>query len=93
MQQKDFSPFPQPDKHFMISLINATMPYGKYKDRYITDLPVHYLEWFERKGFPEGKLGEYIATMYEIKINGLMEIVYPIIKQFRQTKSDYTWRN
>lgn len=93
MQQKDFSPFPQPDKQFMISLINAKMPYGKYEDRYITDLPVHYLEWFERKGFPEGILGEYIATMYEIKINGLMDIIYPLIKQFRKNRADYTWRN
>jgi len=69
------------------------MPYGKYEGRYITDLPVHYLEWFERTGFPEGRLGEYIATMYEIKINGLMEIVYPLIKQYRQSDSDNTWKN
>lgn len=59
------------------------MPFGQYKDRFITDLPVHYLEWFERKGWPNGMLGQYLATMFEIKTNGLDKILDPIKKEFR----------
>jgi uncharacterized protein (DUF3820 family) len=47
------------------------MPFGRYKGIILANLPVSYLEWFQRKGFPEGKLGMMLATMYEIKSNGL----------------------
>lgn len=59
------------------------MPFGRYKGRYITQLPVNYLEWFSRKGFPKGTLGQYLSTMFEIKTNGLDDILTPIIKSFR----------
>ncbi|MEY3416322.1 MAG: hypothetical protein RL060_433, partial [Bacteroidota bacterium] len=40
------------------------------------------LEWFLRKdGFPEGKLGQQLATVYEIKLNGLEEIFYRLKKR------------
>jgi uncharacterized protein (DUF3820 family) len=54
------------------------MPFGKYKNVLLCDLPVSYLEWFARKGFPEGKLGMQLATIYEIKLNGLMQLLEPI---------------
>ncbi|MBE0660996.1 MAG: DUF3820 family protein [Bacteroidales bacterium] len=47
------------------------MPFGKYKGRILCDLPVSYLEWLNRKGFPKGKLGVLLQTIYEIKLNGL----------------------
>jgi uncharacterized protein len=47
------------------------MPYGKYKGVLLRHLPVSYLEWFARKGFPAGKLGMQLSTMHEIKQNGL----------------------
>lgn len=72
-----------PQSTFLIKLVQARMPFGQYKGRYITDLPVHYLEWFNRKGFPKGRLGQYLATMYEIKTNGLDQILKPIIKKYR----------
>lgn len=59
------------------------MPFGQFKGRYVTGLPVHYLEWFNREGFPGGQLGQYLATMYEIKTNGLDDILKPIIKEVR----------
>ena len=49
----------------------TVMPFGKYKGKLIKDLPEHYLVWFGRKGFPPGKLGTLLSTMYEIKLNGL----------------------
>jgi uncharacterized protein (DUF3820 family) len=47
-------------------LVKFQMPYGKYKGRLICDLPEYYLIWYQNKGFPEGKLGMLLATMYEI---------------------------
>ena len=38
-------------------LANMRMPFGKYKDRYLVDLPEAYLVWFGRQGFPQGLLG------------------------------------
>ena len=73
----------QYDRTFLIKLVRAKMPYGRYKGWYITRLPVHYLEWFHRKGFPNGTLGQYLATMFEIKTNGLEDILTPIIRSVR----------
>ena len=55
----------------LITLVKMKMPFGKYKGILMADLPVSYLEWFAKKGFPPGKLGMLLATLYEIKINGL----------------------
>jgi uncharacterized protein (DUF3820 family) len=54
------------------------MPFGKYEGILLCDLPVSYLEWFQRKGFPKGKLGLLLGTIYEIKINGLTDLLTPI---------------
>ena len=71
------------DRTFLIKLVQTKMPFGQYEGRYVTDLPVHYLEWFSRQGFPDGKLGQYLATMFEIKTNGLDEVLKPIIRRHR----------
>jgi uncharacterized protein len=71
------------DPSFLIRLIQAKIPFGRFKGRYVTDLPVSYLEWFSRKGFPRGEMGQYLATMYEIKINGLESLLTPIIRSQR----------
>jgi len=60
------------------------MPFGKYKGRLLCDLPVSYLEWFQRKGFPKGKLGMYLQTIYEIKLNGLDSLLDPIKEMVRK---------
>lgn len=70
----------QPDSTLLITLVEMKMPYGKYKDTLLCNLPVSYLEWFARKGFPDGKLGVLLETMYEIKINGLEELLKPLKK-------------
>lgn len=56
-------------------IITTPMPYGKYKGTIIADLPVYYLEWFSSQGFPKGKLGMLLSTVFEIKTNGLQEII------------------
>lgn len=68
----------QPDPDLLIQLVRMKMPFGKFKDRGLCDLPVSYLEWFKRKGFPKGKLGVLLETLYEIKINGLEELLQPL---------------
>ncbi|TYA71546.1 DUF3820 family protein [Seonamhaeicola marinus] len=69
-----------PDKDFLIKLANTKMPYGKFKDRYLIDLPEHYIVWYHRKGFPKGKLGDMLTTVYELKVNGLEYLVRNIQK-------------
>ena len=60
-----------PDKKAFIALATTKMPYGKYKGIRLVDLPEPYIVWFSQKGFPEGKLGEMLQAVYEIKLNGL----------------------
>ena len=62
---------PMPDPNLLTELIRMQMPFGKYKGRVLCNLPVSYLEWFSQKGFPAGKLGILLQTLYEIKMNGL----------------------
>jgi len=65
----------------LLELVKVKMPFGKYEGRILADLPVSYLEWFLRKGgFPQGKLGMQLATIYEIKSNGLDYLLEPLRK-------------
>jgi uncharacterized protein (DUF3820 family) len=57
------------------------MPFGKYKGSILCNLPGSYLEWFNREGFPPGKLGVLLTTMYEIKLNGLEDLLLPLKKR------------
>ena len=56
------------------------MPFGKYKGCILADLPMYYLEWFQRQGMPPGKLGMQLSTVYEIKLNGLSYLLKPLRK-------------
>ena len=64
-------PLPIPDATLFTDLVSMQMPFGKYKGRILCNLPVSYLEWFSQKGFPAGRLGLLLQTLYEIKLNGL----------------------
>ncbi len=59
------------------------MPFGKHKGQLIIDLPVSYLEWFEREGLPAGKLGIMLNTMYEIRLNDLMFLIDGLKKRYK----------
>lgn len=59
----------------LIDLVTKTMPFGKYKGRLLCDIPEEYLVWMHGKGFPDGKLGMWLSTLYEIRLNGLEEIL------------------
>lgn len=66
---------PAPDPNILKELTNFKMPYGKYKDWRILDIPVYYLEWTASKGFPTGKLGMMLSTAHIIKTNGLEHLL------------------
>jgi uncharacterized protein len=66
-------------QHELIELANARMPFGKYKNSLLIQLPEPYLVWFNQKGYPAGKLGNQLKQMYEIKLNGLEQLIWPLI--------------
>lgn len=63
------------------TITTMKMPFGKYKGSILCDLPVEYLEWFARKGFPPGNIGMLLSTVYEIKLNGLEYLLTPLRKK------------
>lgn len=69
-----------PSPELLLLLVSMKMPFGKYKETLLCDLPFSYLEWFQQKGFPKGKLGVLLATIYEIKLNGLDDLLTPFKK-------------
>ena len=70
----------------LIKLAHAKMPFGKYEGRYLIDLPEYYVVWYQNKGFPKGTLGEQLQLVYELKLNGLEDLVRTIRKNFPQIK-------
>lgn len=71
----------QPDSRILQELIESEMPFGKYKGWKFYRLPVNYLEWFARQGFPPGKLGMLLSTIHIIKTNGLESLLDPLLKK------------
>lgn len=68
----------QTDRELFEDLVRQKMPFGRYEGRFIFNLPEAYLNWFQKKGFPNGRLGLLLATMYEIKLNGLEYLLEPL---------------
>jgi uncharacterized protein (DUF3820 family) len=75
---------PQPDPKILLDIVQMRMPYGKYKGTIIADIPISYLEWMSGKGFTKDKLGMMLSTVFEIKTNGLSEILYKIKRSLKQ---------
>ncbi|CAI8159207.1 MAG: Uncharacterised protein [Polaribacter sp. SA4-10] len=70
------------DKQFLIDLSKMKMPFGKYLGTFLIDLPEHYIVWYKTKGFPKGKLGKQMELVYELKLNGLEDLVREIKKRY-----------
>lgn len=66
------------DKQFLIETAQMKMPFGKYKEVYLSDIPEYYLVWYKNKGFPKGKLGKMMGLVYELKLNGLEDVLRKI---------------
>lgn len=67
-----------PNPELLKDLVTMKMPFGKYKGTLLCNLPEHYLVWFSQKGYPKGKLGMLLQTMYEIQLNGLGGLLTPL---------------
>ncbi len=74
-------PLPLPDTTVLKDLLVYRMPFGKYKGCKIIDLPSYYLEWFSIQGFPKGKLGMLLDTMFVIRTNGLDFLLHQLQEQ------------
>ncbi|MFC4261823.1 DUF3820 family protein [Ferruginibacter yonginensis] len=78
---------PMPDGSILVTIVTLQMPFGKYKGTLLKNLPVSYLEWFARKGFPKNKLGQTLQCLLEIKMNGLEGLLQQVQHQVNATKS------
>ena len=72
---------PDNSQQAMLDAINQIMPFGKYKGLPLLKLPEPYLVWFSQKGFPPGKLGQQLALVHEIKVNGLETMLAPLLHE------------
>lgn len=72
----------QPEQKALIELAHSKMHFGKYKGRFLSELPEHYLVWFRQKGFPKGKLGDQMHQVFELKMNGMEQILRTIRQKY-----------
>lgn len=68
----------EPDLEMLVEVARMRMPFGRYAGMRLIDLPEPYVVWFRNKGYPRGRLGELLATVYEIKANGLEGLLAPL---------------
>jgi uncharacterized protein (DUF3820 family) len=68
----------------LLDLARMPMPFGRFKGRVLIDLPEPYVVWFQRNGFPKGRLGMLLGLLYEVKANGL-EPLFDEMRQPRRT--------
>lgn len=68
------------DPTVLQELLTTEMPFGKYKGVTLCNLPEHYVVWFHETGFPKGRLGMLLSTLYEIKLYGLEYLLKPLKK-------------
>ena len=66
----------------LIDIVTHRMHFGKYKGRLLCDIPEDYLVWMYKKGFPAGHLGMCLNTLYEIRLNGLEEIIREVRSRY-----------
>jgi hypothetical protein len=66
----------------LIDLVHTKMPFGKYEGYYLIDIPEYYILWYRNKGFPNGTLGEQLQLVYELKLNGLEDLIRNIRKKY-----------
>ena len=70
------------DPKQLLKLAQYRMPFGKYANRLLIDLPEPYVVWFAKKGFPEGELGQMLRIVYEVKLNGLEYLFQPLRNKY-----------
>jgi uncharacterized protein (DUF3820 family) len=66
------------DRAYFIKLARMRMPFGKYANRLLIDIPESYILWLQQKGVVSGELGTMLQIVYEIKVNGLEYLFDPV---------------
>lgn len=69
-------------QQLLIKLAHTKMPFGKYEGRYLIELPEYYVVWYHNKGFPKGQLGDQLKLVYELKLNGLENLISNIQRKY-----------
>ncbi|MGD8593190.1 MAG: DUF3820 family protein [Gammaproteobacteria bacterium] len=59
------------DPDLIVKLGKFCMPFGKHSKILLIDLPLTYLVWFSKKGFPCGELGQLMRIVHDIKSGGM----------------------
>lgn len=72
----------QTPQEALIKLAHTKMPFGKYEGRFLIDLPEYYIVWYQRKGFPKSSLGTQLQLVYELKLNGLEDLIRNIKQKY-----------
>lgn len=74
----------------LAEIARTHMPFGKYgpavcppRGRLIYELPSEYLGWFERKGWPAGRLGELLKMVYQMKVDGSGDVIFGELRNRR----------
>ena len=70
------------DQKQLIKLAHTKMPFGKYEGWHLIELPEYYVVWYNNKGFPLGELGQQLQLVYELKLNGLEDLIRNIKKKY-----------
>lgn len=68
-------------KEHLVVLANYKMPFGRYKGERLLFLPESYFVWFAQKGWPQGILGRHMQEMYELKAQGLEDLLRPLVQR------------
>lgn len=62
----------------LLKIARTPMPFGRFKNTALIDLPEEYLLWFSRRGFPKGHLGRLMELTLSLKVDGLEGLVKPL---------------
>ena len=69
------------DPELLFKLANFRMPFGKHSKTLLIDLPLNYLDWFSKKGFPQGELGQLMRIVHETKSDDMEHLFDHIRKK------------
>ncbi len=67
------------NRELLEELIRVRMPFGRFAGTLLLDLPEPYVVWFKVNGWPEGRIGQQLRAMYEIKRYGLEPLLRPLL--------------
>lgn len=73
--------------HALAEAVRVRMPFGRFGPQAVPpaglrlcELPFEYLKTFVKKGFPSGRIGELMALVYRLKLDGAEEIFQQFLK-------------